>query len=147
MSRVFALLSGLLFAVGLALAGMTQPAKVIAFLDVTGAWGAWDPSLAMVMIGAIAVYMPLYRWAMRLQAPLLAPRFALPTRRDIDVRLVVGAAIFGAGWGLAGYCPGPALASLGSARAAPVVFVLAMLAGMVVFALVERAGRAPAAGR
>jgi uncharacterized membrane protein YedE/YeeE len=137
-SGIFALVSGLLFAVGLAFAGMTQPTKVIAFLDVAG---DWDPSLAMVMIGAIAVYMPLYHWAMRLRAPLVAPRFSLPTRQDIDVRLVAGAAIFGAGWGLGGYCPGPALASLGTVNTAPIVFVLAMLAGMVVFALVERAGR------
>jgi hypothetical protein len=141
-SRAFALLSGLVFAAGLALAGMTEPAKVLAFLDVTGARGGWDPSLALVMAGAIAVYTPIYRWALRLRAPLLAPRFELPTRRDIDARLVVGAAIFGVGWGLAGYCPGPALASLGTARAAPAVFVLAMLAGMAAFALVERAGRA-----
>jgi hypothetical protein len=133
-------LSGLMFAAGLALAGMTQPAKVIAFLDV---FGAWDPSLGLVMFGAIAVYMPLFRWATRRQAPLFAPGFSLPTRRDIDPRLVIGAALFGIGWGLSGYCPGPAMASLGSLSAAAIVFVLAMIAGMVLFAVLVRAPSKP----
>jgi uncharacterized membrane protein YedE/YeeE len=139
-TRALAFLSGLLFATGLAVAGMTQPAKVIAFLDV---FGSWDPSLSLVMLGAIAVYMPLYRWAMRLGAPLLAPSFSLPTRRDIDPGLVTGAALFGVGWGLSGYCPGPAVASLGSASGASIVFVGTMIAGMVAFALLERAVRKP----
>jgi uncharacterized membrane protein YedE/YeeE len=139
-TRALAFLAGLLFAAGLAVAGMTQPVKVLAFLDVLG---SWDPSLSLVMVGAIAVYMPLYRGAMRLQTPLLAPSFSLPTRRDIDPGLVAGAALFGVGWGLAGYCPGPAVASLGSASSASIVFVAAMIAGMVAFAMLERARRQP----
>jgi uncharacterized protein len=139
-TRALALLSGLTFAAGLAVAGMTQPAKVLAFLDVLG---SWDPSLSLVMLGAIAVYMPLYRWAMRLGVPLLARSFSLPTRRDIDPGLVTGAALFGVGWGLSGYCPGPAVASLGFASGAVIVFVVAMIAGMVAFAALERAIRRP----
>lgn len=140
MTRVFAFLSGFLFAAGLAVSGMTRPDKVIAFLDVLG---DWDPSLMLVMAGAIAVYMPAHRWALRMRSPLLASSFSLPTRRDIDVRLLIGAALFGVGWGLAGYCPGPGLASLGSASAAAIAFVTAMLAGMIAFALFERVTRAP----
>lgn len=125
---VAAFLAGSLFAGGLALAGMTQPAKVVAFLDVTG---DWDPSLAFVMGGAILVYMPLFRLITgRRNAPLLGGVFSLPSRRDIDAPLLVGAAMFGAGWGLAGFCPGPALTSA-TASSQAVTFVVAMLAGMV----------------
>ena len=124
------IVSGALFGVGLAISGMTQPAKVVGFLDV---FGAWDPSLAMVMLGAIAAYMPLYRLSIGRPAPLFAAGFALPTRRDIDVRLVAGAAVFGIGWGLGGYCPGPGVAALGSGSVHAVVFVLSMLVGMLVY--------------
>jgi hypothetical protein len=120
-------LCGVLFALGLGISGMTRPAKVLAFLDVTG---AWDPSLAFVMIGAIAVHAVLARRILRRGEPLLAPTFALPTRRDIDAQLLVGAAIFGVGWGLAGLCPGPAVTILASGTIAAVAFVLAMLVGM-----------------
>jgi uncharacterized membrane protein YedE/YeeE len=139
-TRAFAALSGALFAVGLAVGGMTRPDKVLAFLDVLG---HWDPSLMLVMAGGIAVYMPLYRWAMRQQKPLLAPSFSLPTRQDIDPKLLIGAAVFGVGWGLAGYCPGPGVVSLGAGSAPAIVFVVAMLAGMGAFALLERATRTP----
>jgi uncharacterized membrane protein YedE/YeeE len=120
-------LCGVVFALGLGVSGMTRPEKVLAFLDVGG---RWDPSLALVMVGAIAVHATLRRAIVRRPAPLLAPAFALPARRDIDAALLVGAAIFGVGWGLAGLCPGPALTVLASGRLAAVVFVLAMLAGM-----------------
>ena len=122
-----AFLAGILFAVGLGIAGMTQPAKVIGFLDATG---SWDPSLAFVMLGAIAVYAACYRVALRRAAPILTQRFMLPTRRDVDARLIAGAALFGLGWGIAGFCPGPAVTALASGHAAPVIFVTAMLAGM-----------------
>ena len=127
MNAAVAFLSGLLFALGLGVGGMTKPAKVLAFLDVAG---NWDPSLALVMAGAIAVYAPASRWALRRSAPLCAARFQVPTRRDLDAPLIVGAALFGAGWGLAGYCPGPALVSLASGASGVVLFVAAMLAGM-----------------
>ena len=130
-----AFLAGVLFAAGLGVSGMTQPAKVLAFLDVAG---RWDPSLAFVMLGAIAVHAPLARRILVRPAPVLAPGFSLPVRRDVDARLVVGAATFGVGWGLSGLCPGPAITLLASARPIAVVFVAAMLAGMAAERAVER---------
>jgi hypothetical protein len=128
MNRLVAgFLAGGLFALGLIVSGMTQPAKVVGFLDFAG---AWDPSLAFVMVGAIGVCVPLFRWVLRLKGPLFLPQFALPTRRDIDRDLVLGAAIFGVGWGLSGFCPGPAIVSLGAGAVPAVVFVLAMILGM-----------------
>ncbi|RUL77654.1 DUF6691 family protein [Dyella choica] len=109
MKFLMAGLAGLLLGVGLVLGGMTQPAVVLGFLDVAG---AWDPRLLFVMLGAIPVTMLGYRWSWRRSTPWLADGFRLPETRRIDVRLVGGAAIFGVGWGLAGYCPGPALVSL-----------------------------------
>jgi hypothetical protein len=129
-------LAGVLFAVG-ALSGMTQPAKVTAFLDF---FGDWDPSLAFVMGGAILVYLPLYRITQKRRTPLFASRFLFPTKRDIDGRLLGGAALFGVGWGPAGYCPGPGITSLGSGAPRAFVFVLSMVAGMVLYRLIERAG-------
>jgi uncharacterized membrane protein YedE/YeeE len=122
-----AFLCGALFAVGLGISGMTRPGKVLAFLDVGG---AFDPSLAFVMLGAIVSHALLLRPVTARHAPLLMPRFALPTRRDIDGRLVTGAALFGIGWGLAGFCPGPALTALAGGHSEPLLFVAAMLAGM-----------------
>jgi len=129
-----AFVSGLLFAIGLGLGGMTQPAKVTAFLDVTG---NWDPSLALVMGGAILVYAPLYHLLRRRQAPLFAPVFSVPTRADVDLQLLGGAALFGIGWGLGGFCPGPAMVSLASGHTSVVTFVMSMLAGMSVFTLLD----------
>jgi uncharacterized membrane protein YedE/YeeE len=127
MIALIAFLCGVLFALGLGISGMTRPAKVLGFLDVGG---SWDPSLAFVMIGAIAVHAVLLPIILRRAHPLLAPVFALPTRRDIDAPLLAGAAIFGVGWGLAGLCPGPAVTVLASGGMLPIAFVLAMLAGM-----------------
>ena len=127
MSGLVSFLAGLVFAIGLGVGGMTQPAKVLAFLDVTG---RWDPSLALVMAGAIAVYAPVSYWALRRPAPLFASRFQVPTRRDLDASLIGGAVLFGLGWGLAGYCPGPALVSLAAGASGVVLFVAALLAGM-----------------
>ena len=133
---VMPLFAGLLFGAGLTLSQMVDPAKVQAFLDFAGiADGTWDPSLAFVMAGALAVTAIGYRLAFRRTAPLMAARFSLPTRHDIDGRLIAGAAIFGVGWGLAGYCPGPAVASLAFGNAEILAFVVAMLVGMGLFQL------------
>ena len=127
--------AGALFAVGLALAGMTQPAKVVGFLDVAG---NWDPSLAFVMVGAIAVYFVANRLAKRRVQPLFSPTFHLPTRRDIEPNLLIGAGLFGIGWGLAGYCPGPGLASLGTGTTGAILFVGAMALGMLLFEAMQK---------
>jgi uncharacterized membrane protein YedE/YeeE len=116
--------SGGLFAAGLALGGMTLPSKVVAFLDVTG---RWDPSLALVMAGAIAVYAAAYWGSRRLSRPVMTNTFSTPTATKVDARLVLGSAIFGAGWGLLGYCPGPALVSSASGAAQPLLFSAVML--------------------
>jgi uncharacterized membrane protein YedE/YeeE len=121
---------GALFALGLGISGMTDPRKVIAFLDVTG---AWDPSLAFVMIGAIAVHFGFARWSLRAQKPIWAARFFLSELTRIDTPLVVGAAIFGLGWGAAGYCPGPAVVAAASGSPAAVVFLASMLCGAAAF--------------
>ena len=119
--------SGVVFALGLGISGMTRPVKVIGFLDF---FGAWDASLAFVMIGAIAVYFVAYRWSREMPSPLLARNFSLPKRSDLDAKLILGAAIFGAGWGLGGFCPGPAITSLASGAIPVFVFVFAMGLGM-----------------
>jgi len=122
-----ALVSGLLFGGGLVLSGMTQPAKVVGFLNVLG---DWDPSLALVMGGAIGVHFWAYRWVAKKERPILASQWSLPARTDIDGRLLLGAAMFGAGWGLGGYCPGPALTSVVSGASSTLWFTGAMLVGM-----------------
>jgi uncharacterized protein len=127
--------AGALFALGLGVAGMTLPSKVIGFLDITG---AWDPSLAFVMIGAIATHLVLLRLIHRRAGPVFGGSFQIPTRKDIDAKLVAGAALFGIGWGLGGYCPGPALASLVTLAPAGLVVVAAMAAGMVLQKLTAR---------
>lgn len=127
-SNLLAYLTGLVFGVGLILAGMVDPSKVIGFLDLFG--GAWDPSLAFVMMGAIAVHFVLFRVITRRASPLLDARFHLPTRTDLDAKLLGGAAIFGIGWGLGGFCPGPGLTSLGAGSVAALVFTVTMALGM-----------------
>ena len=121
-----ALAAGVLFGAGLAVARMTDPGKVLAFLDVAG---RWDPSLALVMAGALVVAAPAFRLAGGRDAPLLGERFERPAGLPIERNLLVGAALFGIGWGLVGFCPGPAIASLVYGRSEPFVFVAAMLAG------------------
>lgn len=130
-----ALVVGFIFALGLGVSGMTQPQKVIGFLDL---FGNWDPSLIFVMIGAIVVHFVTYRLIRRRPSPLLVSKWQVPTKTDITVALVLGSFIFGIGWGLAGFCPGPALTSLGSFETKPVVFVLAMLVGMYVFKFLDQ---------
>ena len=136
---VAALAAGSLFGVGLAVSGMTLPAKVVGFLDVTG---HWDPTLAFVMAGAIAVHFVLFRLVLRRRAPIFDSHFHVPTRRDIDLRLVGGAALFGIGWGLAGQCPGPALTNLATGAPSAFLFVATMAAGMVIQRELDRV-RAP----
>ena len=130
-----ALVSGLIFGVGLVISQMTNPAKVLNFLDVAG---HWDPSLAFVMAGAIPVAAIGFYLARRRQTPLLTPKFNWPAQAAVDLRLIAGAALFGIGWGLVGFCPGPALAALQSGRHEVFIFVAAMIAGMLVFRLYNR---------
>jgi len=132
-----ALVTGLLFAFGLALSGMTQPSKVVGFFDFSQGLQSWDPSLAFVMGGGMLVYMPVYRLVQHRQRPLFEERFRLPSRRDIDARLLLGSALFGIGWGLAGFCPGPALASVGAGSQEAFVLVASMLTGMWLFQRLE----------
>lgn len=134
MNILMALIVGLVFGIGLIVSGMTDPAKVIGFLDLAG---NWDPSLAFVMGGAILVGLVAFRFAARRERSLLGEAMRLPTATRIDRRLVLGSLAFGAGWGLAGYCPGPALASLATGGAKPWIFALAMVAGMSLFELLE----------
>ena len=129
---------GLLFGVGLILAGMTDPGKVLGFLDL---FGAWDPSLAFVMGGAILVGVFAFALARKRTTSVLGGAMHLPTARDIDKRLVTGSLVFGAGWGLAGFCPGPAIVSMGAGQPKAIAFVLAMVAGMFLFELSERRTR------
>lgn len=138
MQLLAALLSGLVFGLGLIVSGMVNPAKVLGFLDLAG---AWDPSLALVMAGAIAVGLGAFAWAARRQRTLLGGAMQLPGAGGIDRRLVGGSLLFGVGWGLAGFCPGPALVALGLGLPQAWVFVAAMLAGMALFEVLERRRR------
>jgi len=122
------LMTGLLFGLGLCLSGMTDPAVVQGFLDIAG---DWNPALIFVMAGGVAVTFVGYRLAVPKSRPLWASAFSLPTAAAIDASLLLGAAIFGVGWGLAGYCPGPAMVSLASGRSQVIIFVVAMLTGMI----------------
>ena len=142
MNPVVAMLCGLLFGVGLILSGMCDPSKVLGFLDLAG---QWDPSLAFVMGGAVGIGSLLFPFARQRQTSILGNALPLPPAAKIDRRLVLGGLTFGVGWGLAGYCPGPALASLAQGGAKPWIFFIAMLAGMAIFEIAERvlAGRTP----
>jgi uncharacterized membrane protein YedE/YeeE len=130
-----ALVAGLLFGVGLILSGMTDPSKVLGFLDLTG---NWNPSLAFVMGGALLVGSLVFPLVVKRPKAILGDALRLPTATQIDRRLVLGGLTFGVGWGLAGYCPGPALASLAQGGIKPLLFFLAMMAGMAVFEVLER---------
>ena len=135
MRKLTALLAGLLFGIGLLLAGMANPTKVLGFLDLAG---AWDPSLALVMLGAIAVAAGPLAWAKHRAQSLLGAPMQIPAKRELDRRLIGGSLGFGVGWGIAGICPGPALAILFSGHWQVIIFVLAMLAGMLLFTALER---------
>lgn len=134
MQRLSAFAAGLVFGVGLILAGMTDPAKVQGFLDI---FGTWDPSLALVMGGAILVAVFAFARAKRLRRSLLDAPLYIPEPRRVDKRLVLGSLAFGVGWGLGGFCPGPALVWLGTGDAKTAVFVLAMIGGMAIFELLQ----------
>ncbi|WP_425089140.1 DUF6691 family protein [Stappia sp.] len=136
---------GLVFGIGILVSGMANPAKVLNFFDIAG---TWDPSLAFVMGGALIVTAIGFRLVLSRSHPLLAGGFSLPTKRDIDVRLLGGAAIFGVGWGIAGFCPGGVVPALGLGRSEPAIFVAALVAGMLIVRLIEtaRTRAAPSAG-
>ena len=135
MNRLSEFLVGLLFGLGLLLSGMTDPGKVIGFLDLSG---RWDPSLAFVMGGAIAVGFFAFALAKKRTQSFLGGALHLPTSSQIDKRLLIGSALFGAGWGIGGFCPGPGLVSMAAGQPKAVAFVVAMLAGMVAFEIADR---------
>lgn len=126
---------GIIFGIGLTIAQMVNPAKVLSFLDLAG---NWDPSLAFVMGGGAGVAAIGYRLVLRRPRPLLADAFQIPTRTDLDTRLIIGGGLFGIGWGIAGLCPGPALAVLALGRSEVVIFVLAMVTGFALYELYDR---------
>jgi len=127
MANGMVFLAGFLFTTGLGISGMTQPARIVGFLDVTG---AWDPSLILVIMAAVATYAAVYAVAHRRARPILAPRFVWPTARGVDVPLVVGSALFGVGWGMTGFCPGVSLAALVSLKPQVLAFLGPMLLGI-----------------
>lgn len=135
MLLISSFIAGLIFGLGLIFSGMTNPAKVIGFLDVTG---KWDPSLVFVMLGAISVSFFAFRIAKKREYSLLGAKISLPTMQDIDVKLITGASVFGIGWAIAGYCPGPAIASLLTTSKDAGTFVLAMLVGMAIFEVIQK---------
>lgn len=139
MAMIFSLVAGLVFGLGLIVSGMANPAKVLGFLDLAG---PWDPSLAFVMAGAIAVGAVAFAVARNRTVSLIGLQMRLPSATRIDRRLVAGGLLFGIGWGIAGFCPGPALVALGMGEGKAAVFVAAMLAGMGLFELLERRGTA-----
>ncbi|MCX6131441.1 MAG: YeeE/YedE family protein [Proteobacteria bacterium] len=131
-----AYISGLIFALGLGLSGMTQPNKIIGFLNITG---PWDPSLAFVMLGAITVHGLAYQlWLKKKAKPIFAASFSIPINKKIDGRLILGASLFGIGWGMSGYCPGPAILSVASLQPGVLIFTASMIAGMALFHVYER---------
>jgi uncharacterized membrane protein YedE/YeeE len=133
--NLIALLCGIIFGIGLSLAQMINPNKVINFLDITG---NWDPSLIFVMVGALAVAFISFRWILKRSTPLLAKSFHLSKKLSVDKSLVLGAAIFGIGWGMSGYCPGPAVTGLGLLSLEPVILVVTIYLGFFVYNLFER---------
>ena len=143
MTLVASLLAGLVFGLGLLVSGMANPAKVLGFLDVAG---AWDPSLAFVMVGAIAVGLVAFRLARQRALSFLGADMRLSDETRIDARLIVGSTLFGIGWGIAGFCPAPAVVALGTGSPRALVFVVAMLVGMAIFEFIERRLRPATAG-
>lgn len=141
MKLVFALITGLVFGSGIAISGMIDPAKVLNFFDVAG---TWDPSLAFVMGGAVGVAFVGYRLVLRRRAPLFESRFQVPTASAIDMRLVGGSALFGIGWGIAGFCPGAAIPALGTGRWEVLLFLVSVAAGMGLRRILARPSRAAA---
>lgn len=135
MNRIVAFASGLLFAVGLVVGGMTQPKKIVDFLDF---FGAWDPSLALVMGGALLVNAAAYFWKKNREEPIVAPKFYIPQRSDLDWKLIGGALLFGVGWGVGGYCPGPGITAVVSAKLPAIGFIGGLVGGVLAFKLFDR---------
>ena len=134
-NNITAAIVGSIFALGLGIAGMTDPQKVLSFLDI---FGGWDPSLAFVMGGAISIHFLFYRLAKNWTNPVFSKEWHIPKNQKLSRSLVLGALIFGIGWGLAGFCPGPGLASIATLEARPLVFVAGMLLGMLGFRVLDR---------
>ena len=135
MHILFDFIAAFLFGLGLAISGMTMPEKVIGFLDI---FGDWDPSLMMVMIGAIAVHAISYRLILKRPSPLFSEHFQIPSLKSIDKKLMLGSALFGFGWGLGGFCPGPAVVSLIAQQSTAIIFVASMVVGMAIFRIFEK---------
>lgn len=135
MDKLIALIAGVIFGLGLIIGQMVNPAKVIAFLDITG---LWNPSLALVMVGAIVVAFPAFQWAKKQSRSLCGQPIQLPSSRVIDKRLIIGSVMFGAGWGLAGFCPAPAIVSAATGQWQAIVFSAAMLVGFYIFSRLEK---------
>ncbi len=133
-NSVSALVVGFIFSVGLGISGMTQPQKVFGFLDI---FGNWDPSLIFVMIGAIIVHFIAFRIIKKNQKPLFSNHWHVPTKNEITPALIIGSTLFGIGWGLGGYCPGPAIVSLASSEIRPIIFVISMICGMYLFKILD----------
>jgi uncharacterized protein len=127
--------AALIFGIGLGISGMTSPQKVLGFLDV---FGSWDPSLLFVMGGAVVVHGLAYRWILKRPKPLLEAEFRVPARKDVDLRLIAGAFIFGVGWGVGGFCPGPAIVTAASGQLPALVFVGSMCAGFYLFRVLDK---------
>lgn len=134
-NNVAALVVGILFALGLGISGMTRPEKVFGFLDI---FGTWDASLIFVMAGAVIIHFIAFRFIARRKSPLFSPEWHLPTKNEITWSLIAGSFLFGVGWALAGYCPGPALTSLASFQSRPLIFFVSMIFGMFLFRLIDR---------
>lgn len=134
-NSIAALVVGFVFAIGLGLSGMTQPQKVIGFLDL---FGQWDPSLIFVMVGAIIVHFVTFKLIRKRNSPLFSSQWHVPTKKEITPALMIGAFIFGVGWALGGFCPGPAITSMASFDKTPFVFVISMLVGMFLFRQVDK---------
>ena len=141
MEKLIALISGMLFGAGVTISGMVNPMKVLNFLDISG---TWDPTLILVMGAALLVTLIGYQVIFRRKAPLFAPSFRLPTSQHMDAKLMGGAALFGVGWGLGGFCPGPAVASLVFGRTESITFVIAMAAGMILAKQLQKLQRSKA---
>lgn len=133
--NITSLIVGLIFALGLGISGMTQPQKIIAFLDV---FGAWDPTLAFVMIGAILIHALVYKFVRKKSTPLFSSVWHVPQKNEITRSLIFGSFLFGAGWALGGFCPGPAVTSLASFQTRPALFVGSMLVGMFIFKMIDK---------
>ena len=131
-ARLSIFIAGLLFGLGLTISGMSNPAKVIGFLDIAG---AWDPTLILVMGGGVAVTIPAFHLILKRSQPLFAEKFYLPTLKHVDPKLLLGAVLFGLGWGIAGFCPGPALAAMVTLNPTVLLFVAAMAGGMILHRL------------